>query len=274
MTVAQAKDTAVTAPSGARRGSSAARRRNVLLGQIVFVVVWLGSWELLSGPVIDPFFASSPSAIAGQIYRWVESGFIWVHLFTTLKEFIIGLALGIVGGTLVGFTLGRMPTAAAILNPFVTMVYSLPKLALAPIFILWFGIGLSSKVVLVALMTFFLVFYNTFTGARDVDPLYVNSLRIMGASRRTVYQRVVIPSASVWVMTGIRIAVPQALIGAIVGELISSNQGIGFVVANAASFFDTTGVLAGVALVAVVSVVLSQTVIKIEQRVTRWKEAQ
>src|SRR5690606_17471551 len=107
---------------------------------------------------IDPFFSSSPSAIGGQINRWIERGFIWIHLFTTLQEFAIGLTLGVIAGMLVGFTLGRMPTAAAILNPFVTMVYSLPKLALAPIFILWFGIGLQSKVVLVALMTFFLVF--------------------------------------------------------------------------------------------------------------------
>lgn len=273
MTAVQAKDTAASSPPR-RTDSAAIRRRKIILGRIAFVVLWLGSWELMSGTVIDPFFSSSPSAIGAQIYRWIETGFIWVHLFTTLQEFAIGLTIGIFGGTIVGFSLGRMPTMAAILNPFVTMVYSLPKLALAPIFILWFGIGLGSKVVLVALMTFFLVFYNTFTGARDVDPLYVNSLRIMGASRWTIYQRVIIPSASVWVMTGIRIAVPQALIGAIVGELISSNQGIGFVVANAASFFDTTGVLAGVALVAVVSVILSQSVIKLEQRVTRWKEAQ
>lgn len=246
-------------------------RKAVLAGQVGFAVVWLGSWEILSGPVIDPFFSSSPSAIASQIYRWFETGFIWIHLATTLQEFAIGLTLGVVAGMCGGFSLGRMPTAAAILNPFVTMVYSLPKLALAPIFILWFGIGLESKIVLVALMTFFLVFYNTYTGARDVDPAYVNALRIMGASRRTIYQRVIVPSAAVWVMTGIRIAVPQALIGAIVGELISSNQGIGFVVANAASFFDTTGVLAGVALVAVVSVTLTQAVIRIERSLTRWK---
>ena len=270
-TTAPTTASARTASASPGTGRTPRVRPTVLVGQLAFLVVWLGSWELLSGRVIDPFFASSPSDIGAQIYRWFESGFIWVHLLTTLQEFAIGLSLGVLAGTVVGFSLGRMPTVAAILNPFVTTVYSLPKLALAPLFILWFGIGLTSKVVLVALMTFFLVFYNTYTGARDVDPAYVNSLRIMGANNRTIYQRVVIPSAAVWVMTGIRIAVPQALIGAIVGELISSNQGIGFVVGNAASFFDTTGMLAGIALVAVVSVVLSQTVIRLERHVTRWK---
>ena len=247
------------------------RRLLILLGQVVVLVLWLTSWEWMSGRVIDPFFSSSPSAIANQLYEWFSTGTIWVHLLITLREFGIGLLLGGPAGVLVGFTLGRLPTTAAILNPFVTVVYSLPKLALAPLFVLWFGIGLGSKVVLVAMISFFLIFYNTFTGARDVDPLYIDALRIMGASRFTVYQRVIIPSAAVWVMTGLRIAVPQAVIGAVVGELISSNQGIGYIIANGAAFFNTTVVLAGVAVVAVVSVTLSQLIIVLERWATRWK---
>ncbi|MGC4897422.1 ABC transporter permease [Micromonospora sp. DT31] len=244
----------------------------IALGQIAVVIVWLGSWELMSGRVIDPFFSSSPSAVGQQLMEWFRTGSIWPHLLITLQEFGVGLFVGGLAGVLVGFTLGRLPTTAAVLNPFVTVVYSMPKLALAPLFVLWFGIGFGSKIVLVGLISFFLVFYNTFTGARDVDPLFIDSLRIMGANRLTIYRRVVMPSAVVWVMTGLRIAVPQAVIGAVVGELISSNQGVGYVIANAAAFFNTTGVLAGVALVACVSVVLSQMIIMLERWATRWKQ--
>lgn len=259
-------------PAGQRPRRRFSPKITIALGQIVVVIVWLGSWQLLSGRVIDPFFSSSPSAVGDQLVEWFRTGSIWVHLLITLQEFGVGLLVGSAVGVLVGFTLGRLPTMAAILNPFVTVIYSMPKLALAPLFVLWFGIGFGSKIVLVGLISFFLVFYNTFTGARDADPLYINSLRIMGASRLTIYRRVIMPSAAVWVMTGLRIAVPQAVIGAVVGELISSNQGIGYIIANAAAFFNTTGVLAGVALVAFVSVVLSQLIIVLERWATRWKQ--
>ncbi|MDO3684953.1 ABC transporter permease [Micromonospora sp. C28ISP2-4] len=267
---------AVTAPAAGPAAAKPPRKLNpkikIALGQIAVVVVWLGSWQWMSGRLIDPFFTSSPSAIGQQLLEWFRTGSIWPHLLITLQEFGAGLAIGSVAGVLVGFTLGRLPTTAAVLNPFVTVVYSMPKLALAPLFVLWFGIGFGSKIVLVGLISFFLVFYNTFTGARDVDPLFIDSLRIMGANRLTIYRRVVMPSAAVWVMTGLRIAVPQAVIGAVVGELISSNQGVGYVIANAAAFFNTTGVLAGVALVACVSVILSQLIIVLERWATRWKQ--
>ncbi|MEO3789261.1 ABC transporter permease [Nonomuraea sp. B10E15] len=267
-----AKSVVADPPAGSHPRRKLSPKVTIALGQIVVVIVWLGSWEWLSGRVIDPFFSSSPSAIGQQLAEWFSTGSIWVHLLITLQEFGAGLLVGSVVGVVVGFTLGRLPTTAAILNPFVTVVYSMPKLALAPLFVLWFGIGFGSKIVLVGLISFFLVFYNTFTGARDVDPLYIDSLRIMGANRLTIYRRVIMPSAAVWVMTGLRIAVPQAVIGAVVGELISSNQGIGYIIANAASFFNTTGVLAGVALVAFVSVLLSQLIIMVERWATRWKQ--
>lgn len=247
------------------------RRRTVRLWRMAFAVVWLVSWQLASDTIIDPFFSSSPLAIGARAYEWLVTGYIWVHVAATLQEMLIGLVVGASAGILVGFLLGRARTLSAVLDPFVTAVYSLPKLALAPLFILWFGIGLLSKVVLVALMVFFLVFFNTYAGVRDIDDLHVDALRIMGGSKRDVYTKVIMPSSSVWVFTGLKLAIPQALIGAIVGELISSNRGLGFVMSNAASFFDTTGILAGLVYVAAISISINQSVQALERRLMRWK---
>jgi len=246
-------------------------RRAVWTGRTVVVVLWIGIWQLCAGRLIDPFFSSSPSSIASQLGQWFGSGTIWPQIATTLEETLIGFAIGGAAGVLGGFVMGRSVFLASVLGPFVTALYSLPKLALAPLFILWFGIGLESKVVLVALITFFLVFYNTFAGAREVDGLLVDVTRLYGANRRQIYTKIVVPSAMSWVTTGLRIAVPQALIGAIVGELISSNRGLGYLIANAASFFDTTGVLAGVVTVVAISLILIGMVSQLEKRTLRWK---
>lgn len=257
--------------SAAATAEARRRRRRIRLCQAVLVLLWLGSWEWASGRIIRPFFSSSPSAIGVRVYEWVVSGYIWVHLAATLQAMMVGLLIGASLGILLGFLLGRGEILSRIFEPFITAVYSLPKLALAPLFILWFGIGLLSKVVLVALIVFFLVFYNTYAGVRDVDRLHINALRIMGGSRRQVYTKVIMPSASVWVFTGLKLAVPYSLIGAIVGELISSNRGLGFTINNAAGFFDTTGVLAGLTFVAIISITINQSVASVGNRLMRWK---
>lgn len=269
-----AKQTESTRSAPKVAGLAAVERRVwVWFGRALFVLFWLGSWQLMSGWLIDPFFSSSPSAIVVEIADWVAEGSIWKDIATTLKETLLGLVLGGAAGIVVGFLLGRAKLLADILSPFVTMMYSLPKLALSPLFILWFGIGIESKVVLVMLIVFFLVFFNTFAGARDVDPLLVDVVAILGADRLRRYTKVIVPSAMNWVVTGIRIAVPQALIGAIVGELISSNRGLGFVISNAASFFDTTGVLSGVVVVAILSLIMTVIVGRFEKWALRWREA-
>lgn len=257
--------------SAASASVAVRRRRLIRFWQLAFIAVWLGSWELASGRLIRPFFSSSPSAVAVRVWEWTTTGYIWIHIAATLQAMLVGLVIGSVLGVLVGFLLGRGEVLSRIFEPFITAVYSLPKLALAPLFILWFGIGLLSKVVLVALIVFFLVFYNTYAGVRDVDRLYINALRIMGGSRREVYTKVIMPSASVWVFTGLKLAVPYSLIGAIVGELISSNRGLGYTINNSAGFFDTTGVLAGLVFVAVISISINQAVASLGKRLMRWK---
>ncbi|WP_205712381.1 ABC transporter permease [Euzebya rosea] len=250
------------------------RKRMIRVWRVVALVVWLGTWELASGTLIDPFFSSAPSLIGVRVWEWLSTGYIWVHLGATLREMGLGLLAGSVLGIVVGFVLGRAGMLAAIADPFITAVYSLPKLALAPLFILWFGIGLLSKVVLVGLIVFFLVFFNTYAGVRDVDRLYINALKIMGGNRRDVYLKVILPSSSIWVFTGLKVAVPYALIGAIVGELISSSQGLGYIINNASSFFDTTGVLAGLVYVAAIAITVNYLVGVAERRFMVWKDSE
>lgn len=256
----------IAAAAAARR-----QRRRIIGWRIVTLVVWLGFWEWSSGRIIDPFFSSAPSSVGSRFVEWISTGFIWTHLVGTVQAMSIGLLIGATSGVIIGFVLGRGEVLSNVFEPFITAIYSLPKLALAPLFILWFGIGLMSKVVLVALITFFLVFYNTYAGVRDVDRLFINTLRIMGGRRRDVYTKVIMPSAAVWVFTGFKLAVPYSLIGAVVGELISSDRGLGYTISRSASFFDTTGVLTGLAFIALIAISLNQTLDSLGKRVNRWK---
>src|SRR5262249_3477356 len=144
----------------------------------------------------------------------------------------------------------RSERVSEVINPFITGFYSVPKLALAPLFILWFGIGFDMKVVLIATIVFFLVFLNTYTGVRDVSRELVAILRLMGAGERHLLSKVVLPSAITWLFAGLRISAPYALVGAVVGELVASNRGLGYLLAHAAGQFNTAGVFA--ALVAII----------------------
>jgi NitT/TauT family transport system permease protein len=147
----------------------------------------------------------------------------------------------------------------------------MPKIALAPLLILWFGIGIESKVAMSALIVFFLVFLNTFAGVRDVNPLYLHVTSIMGASSMQQLRLVIFPSAAAWVLTGLKVSVPYALIGAVVGELISSNRGIGFLIGQASGLFDTAGVFSGLAVLAATGIILNAGLKKLETHLLRWR---
>jgi NitT/TauT family transport system permease protein len=263
--------TAENAASAAAEQAAARRKRQVRFWRVVALVVWLSSWELSAGRIIDPFFSSRPSDVGARFVEWIATGFIWPHLLATTQAMMIGLLIGASLGVLIGFILGRGEILSSVFEPFITAVYSLPKLALAPLLILWFGIGLMSKVVLVSLIVFFLVFYNTYAGVRDVDRLYISALQIMGGNRRDVYTKVIMPSAAVWVFTGFKLAVPYSLIGAIVGELISSDRGLGYTISRSSSFFDTTGVITGLTFIAIIAISINQSLNSFGRWVNRWK---
>ena len=222
-------------------------------------------WEYASGTWIRSFYLSKPSLIGARLWEWIVSGELWFHLQATLEETLLGFLFGALSGFTAGLLLGRSPFLARVFQPFLVAINSLPKVALAPLFILWLGIGLVMKVVLSVVIVFFLVFYNTFTGVRSVDPDLINIVRTMGATRRHVVLKVMIPSALLWVFTGLRISIPYALIGAVVGEIFASNRGIGYLINWSASQFDTAGVFAGLVVLTVFAAGFSAILNRVER---------
>jgi NitT/TauT family transport system permease protein len=244
----------------------------MLAMRLALAGVILSVWEFASGRLMPEFFASKPSAIFRIFWRWVSEGTLFFHAGITAVEAFSGFAIGATLGVIVGIALGRSQFFSDLLNPFILAFYSLPKVALAPLFIIWFGIGMNMKVVLTSSIVFFLVFLNTLTGVRDVSKELQSILYLMGAGERHVLTKVVLPSAVTWVFAGLRISVPYALIGAIVGELIASNRGLGFLLSNSAAQFDTAGVFA--ALIAIMALAFTlNTLVRIGERyLMPWKD--
>jgi len=249
-----------------------ASKTQIWILRALFLVFVLGSWELASGRLASEFFISRPSLIYDQFMTWLWRGTIFYHGAITLIEAVAGFFLGGTIGMIMGIWLGRAHTTAEVLDPFIMMFYSLPKVALAPLFVLWFGIGIEMKIYLTATIVFFLVFLNTYTGVRSVSRELVAILKLMGASERHVMFKVVIPSAITWVFTGLRLSVPYALIGAIVGELIASNRGLGYLLANSAGQFDTTGVFAALIAIMIMAFFLNATVKGVEIKAMPWRD--
>jgi NitT/TauT family transport system permease protein len=250
------------------------RRRElfkVMGWRVVILALVLGAWQASSGTIIDPFYVSRPSDIGTRLWEWLGDGTVATNLYATLQATLIGFAVGSVAGIAIGFFFGRSPMVARVVDPFIIAIYSLPKVALAPLFILWFGIGLTSKIVLAATIVFFLVFYNTYAGVRSVDRDLVDVVRLMGGGRRDILRRVVLPSSATWIFNGLKISVPYALIGAVVGELTASDRGIGFVLKRASGTFDTAGVFASLVILMIVATILNQIVVYGERHVDRWR---
>lgn len=239
--------------------------------RLLFAATLLLAWEYASGRIIPVFFISKPSIIWETLYLWLSSGQLLFHGSITALEAVAGFLLGGFTGTVAGIVLGRARRLGEILEPFLIVFYSLPKVALAPLFVLWFGIGIDMKIILTATIVFFLVFLNTYTGVRNVSTELITILRLMGASERHLITKVVGPAAMTWVFTGLRLSVPYALIGAIVGELIASNRGLGYLLSSAAGQFQTGGVFAALAAIAALAICLQWIVIRIEMLLVPWQ---
>jgi NitT/TauT family transport system permease protein len=232
----------------------------------------LALWEFASGRLIKPFWISSPSAIYAQLVDWIVTGELWMHVEITLTETLLGFVFGAVSGIAVGLALGLNKRLAAILDPFIIAFNSLPKIALAPLFILWFGVGLLSKVVLSTFVVFFLVFYSTYAGTLAVEQELVDVLRIMGGSRMQIVRKVILPSVLLWIFTGMKISLPYALIGAVVGEMMASNKGLGYLIQAAAGQYDTNGVFAALFVLMIIATGLHAALKLSERLMLRWKE--
>jgi NitT/TauT family transport system permease protein len=260
----------------------APRRRSsrVLVLQVLIGAVFLSLWQLASAiGLLNPLLFSNPLMIVQKLVAYlsgeaVYSRTIYDHLKVTVQEMAVGYALGASIGVAMGFTLGRSRLAARVLEPYILAIYSVPKIALAPLFILILGIGLESKVGVVLMEVFFLVFFNTFAGVRSVNEEYVQLAQIMGASRMQLMRRIVIPAALPSIMVGLKMGIPFAMIGAIIGEFIASNQGLGWLILYSSANFDAAGLFASIAFLVIIVWVLGQLLNVIEARLLKWRPAQ
>ncbi len=255
-----------------RQSRRTRHRRDVNLARIALFVAFVALWQIGANVhLIDPGVVASPSGIWEHLVKWTLDGSLWFHSWITIQETIAGFVIGSVGGIAAGFAIGRYPAVAEVLDPFILAIYSIPKVALAPLFLVWFGIGLWMKIVLAAVTVIFIVFFNTLAGVRNVDRDLIDAVWLMGAGPRDVLTKVLVPSAMSWALTGVRIAIPYALIGAIIGELIASNRGIGYLISSSASGYDTAGVFAALIVLTVLAMILNAVVDAIDRRLSRWK---
>lgn len=228
-------------------------------------------WQWASDHLIRSIYISRPSDIARRLYEMFASGEILPHLAVTAEELVLGYAAGVACGVVAGYTLGRSPRLARIFEPYVMAFYGIPKIALAPLFIIWFGIGVWSKVTLAGTMVFFLIFYNVYMGVRSVDAELVRLTMIMGANERQLTRHVYLPAAAPFVIMGMRMAIPYAVIGVIVGEFTSSVQGLGLFIHEASSTYDPAGVFAGIAVLLGFVLTANMLASRLERRLLRWQ---
>ena len=254
-------------------------RVSLLALQILVAVVCVGGWYVLSTYPIDniiilpPFFFSTPVDVAKQVVAWFVSGVIWKHLWVTLQESIYAFVLGSAGGILVGFWFARQPRTAAVFDPYVKMVNALPRVVLAPIFTLWFGLGIWSKVALGITLVFFIVFFNVYQGVKEVSPTVLANARMLGMNERQLMRHVYWPSALSWMFSSLHTSVGFAVVGAVVGEYLGAAAGLGYLIQQAEGVFDVAGVFAGMFVLAAFVIVIDILVTLVERRLLVWRPA-
>lgn len=265
-----------SAPGGKQATNEPRRLADMGTGRMVWLQVLLGVallivWQLASGRLVDNFLISNPIAIAGRLWTWTLNGSIFIHIWATVYATVLGFAIGAVAGVAGGVWLGLSPFLSRLLNPYIWAFNAVPKVALAPLFILWFGLGIESKVALAAILVVFLVFVNTYAGVREVDQDLIDGARLMRASKRQILMKVILPSSLAWIFVGLKTAVPFALIGTIIGEMIAANRGLGYLVQRAGSDFDTAGVFAALVAIAGLAVVFNEIVGTVQSKLDGWK---
>jgi NitT/TauT family transport system permease protein len=243
----------------------------IILWRLLVVTLIIAIWQSLSGPVFDSFWVSRPSLIAVWLWNSIVSGRLGADLLITAKETVYGYLIGAVAGLALAFLLAQSERVAVVLRPFILAIYGVPRIALAPLFVLWFGIALTSKVMMAAMVTLLLVFFNTYEGIRSADLQLKSVALVLGASRWQLFRSVTLPNASPWILAGLRIAIPQALVGAVVAEFIASIGGIGYLIMDTTSTLDSAGTMAGILVLMVVVLLLGTILDRVEGRILRWR---
>ena len=253
------------------------RRAILLLLQLAVAVAALAIWHvastttLLGNPRTNSFFFSTPRDVFLRVWQWLLDGSIWPHLGITLTESALAFVLGSGAGIVFGFSFARRPLLAAVFDPYIKGANALPRVVLAPIFALWFGLGIWSKVALGVSLVFFIVFFNVYQGVREVSPLVLSNARMLGMNERQLFRHVYWPSALSWMFSSLHTSVGFAVVGAIVGEYLGSAAGLGYVIQQAESVFDTTGVFAGMVVLTTFVIAVDLLVTQAERWLLAWR---
>jgi NitT/TauT family transport system permease protein len=252
-------------------------RAALLLCQVLVAVVALALWQvfttvpLFGRILLPPFFFSNPIDVFDQIVKWFSTGVIWKHLAITLWESILAFVIGSSLGVLVGFWFARQPRVAAVFDPYVKMTNALPRVVLAPIFALWFGLGIWSKVALGVTLVFFIVFFNVYQGVKEVSTTVLDNGRMLGMSERQLMRHVYWPSALSWMFSSLHTSVGFAVVGAVVGEYLGAAAGLGYLIQQAEGVFDVAGVFAGMFVLSAFVILIDMAVTLVERRLLVWR---
>jgi NitT/TauT family transport system permease protein len=252
------------------------RRLLVLAAQAAVFVVIFGGWQLFTAwKIVDPFFFGQPSGIVSKLWDWARHGTaygsLWSQIGITMEEALLGFLFGVAGGIVFGVLLGQVRFIADVLGPYIKAVNALPRIVLGSIFLIFLGLGTTSKVVLAAVLVFFVVFFNAFQGVREVDSNYIANVRVLGASRWQVVRSVVIPSAMTWIIASLHVAFGFSIIGAIVGEFLGAQHGLGLVIATAQNNFDADGVFAAMLVIGVLALTAEWLIGLLEKHLLAWR---
>jgi NitT/TauT family transport system permease protein len=260
-----------------RRTSSSLRAWQALILGALFVL-----WHVATDPELIPplyfddpnkaaFFFGRPLEVLQRIWEWFTSGSIYEHLWVTLVETVLAFVIGTVSGLVMGLWLALSPTAAALFDPYIKAVNSMPRVILAPIFGVWFGLGMASKVALGVTLVFFIVFFNVYQGVREVSPTVLANARMLGAGERQLMRHVYVPSAMSWVFASLHNSVGLAFVGAVVGEYLGSSSGVGYLILQAEGTFDINSVFAGILVLTAFALFLDWLVTMAERRLMVWQ---
>ena len=244
----------------------------ITVARVGIAIMLLGLWQLGSSTgVLSPLFFGRPEKIAGVIVQWFGTGEIWPHLAVTIAETLMAFASGTIAGVAAGLWLGLSPRTQAVLDPYIKAANAMPRVILAPIFAMWFGLGMASKVALGFTLVFFIVFFNVLQGVREVSPTVLNATRMLGATRQQLVRHVYLPAALSWVFSSLHVSVGMAFVGAVIAEYLGSAAGVGYLILQAEGVFDVDTVFAGIVVLTACALVLDGCVSLAEDRLRVWQ---
>lgn len=257
-------------PPGTSRRSSA---RLLAALRLLLGVAVLGLWEVSARQGwVDRFFFSAPSDVGRALWTLVATAALYPHLLTTIQEAVSGLVLGFVAGAALGWGLAQHRLLGELIEPVMVLLNAIPRIILAPLFIMWFGIGIGSKVALALFLVFVVTFFAVYSGLKEVDRSLVERIVVLGGNRRDLLREVYVPSVMAWVFSSLRITVGFAFTGAVVGEFIASSRGLGYLLNFAQNSYNASLMMATVGLIMAIIVALFAVLSRVERRATLWKQ--